>query len=243
MFFTKRKAIHVDCFTDRKFVFDTAKPDRAGKFYPDWWKKLPRTNTVSHVDRATMKHCRGFLDLYSTGFIMPLWSDFNVHFGSDGSYQWEYADGVSVAELHPQWQRGSFAEDMPNMKLLSPWRFKEKTGVKFFNAQCFWNDGPVNQYHVVPGVIDFKYQNAPHANMLFNTGGEEKNFFMPFGTPLVHYIPVSEKPVVLHHHLVDSQEFQHIKEEHAPIKFVNKYRAVKQIKDQKQCPFRSMFKQ
>ena len=82
-FFFKRKKIVVDCFTDNYSINELFPIQTANNFYPDWWKNLPKTYDAMNkwglrVSQSTMKKCPAIIDLYKTGFIMPLWSDLQI---------------------------------------------------------------------------------------------------------------------------------------------------------------------
>lgn len=43
MFFSKKKTVTVDAFCCDEYVRLNARPELACKFYPAWWKDLPKT--------------------------------------------------------------------------------------------------------------------------------------------------------------------------------------------------------
>jgi len=227
MIFMRPSTIVVDCVTNKKLAFQAAKPELAIKTLPDWWKNLPKTKEVTHIQRPTMRYCRGFIDLYSIGFVQKMWCDFSIYFAGDGNCRWEFADEVSHAEFHPYWQRENFLAEATNAKLLSPWKFIERKGTKFFTAPCFWNYKSLPDYSVMPGILDFKYQNSPHFNlMLHQSGDKQGQIIIEYGTPVVHYIPLTDKKIKLKYHLVDDAEFER-SSNFMRLKFFNGYKFVK----------------
>lgn len=228
-FFCKPSQIVIDCFTTRNTVYETAKPQRAATFIPDWWRKLPKTMEIDFIDRPTMRSCRGFLDLYATGFIQPMWSDVSILALTPENCGVTFADSISKVDMFHQWQRGTFMQDKLNLMLLSPWKMKEKTGVKFHTSGCYWNTGENKDFVTPPAILDFKYQNACHVNIMININENVK--LIEFGTPMVHYVPISDKKINLKHHLVSETEFER-QVGYRSIKFKNNYQVMKKAR----CP-------
>jgi hypothetical protein len=98
-----QKPVVIDCYTDNPHAFEYAKPSKATEFLPKWWKSLPKDG------HANMSRCAGFIDLYRKSYVLPMWSDFDVWFNPDGSYNWQYADLRSEAQVHDQAQYTGWA--------------------------------------------------------------------------------------------------------------------------------------
>jgi hypothetical protein len=125
-FFTRRKKIVVDCFTANPNAYDLFPIDKANKFHPDWWKRLPNrfvTESAGGIplEQSTMKGCIGFKNLYSSGFVIPLWSDLKLQTHGQ-NYSFQFADNISQIGFHPLEQLGTEFSQYTHVKLVSPWR-------------------------------------------------------------------------------------------------------------------------
>jgi len=211
-FFTRKKKLVVDCFTTNIDAHDLFPIQLAHKFYPQWWRKLPSSFLVEttngvQMDQKTMKACSGFINHYQKGFILPLWSDLIIKTQVDGtgnSYSYQYADGRSEVGVHPLDQMGSEFNSLVHVKLVSPWRIREKSGVEFIYMETTWNHPPdVLTMSIPPGTIEYRYQHTSSVNM-FLEKGRQYNF--KAGRPMAHIIPLSDKEIELKCHLVSESE-------------------------------------
>lgn len=210
--FFKRKKIVVDCFTTNIDAHDVFPIQPAKKFYPLWWKKLPssfstETNSGVQMEQKTMKSCYGLSNHYRNGFILPLWSDLIVQTQADGlgnSYSYQYADMRSEIGVHPLDQMGLEFKSLVHVKLVSPWRIREKTGIEFIYMEPTWNyPGDLLIMSTPPGTIEYKYQHTSSVNMFLEKGRKYK---FSAGRPMAHIIPITEKEVEVKCHLVSPGE-------------------------------------
>jgi hypothetical protein len=234
VFWFKSKPIIVDCFTDNSAAFDYGKVKLANKFTPDWWNNLPSLVDEGEIyPMPSMKTCIGFVELLKRGFMIPLWSDFALDIKENGNFSWQFSDGFSSCIPHYASQRGSWfpKENFVHLKLLSPWVLVEKTGVQWHAAHCSWNVNPFDGYFAPSALIEFYHQSNTHINLFFAYNGRDKKYLLNHGTPLTHYVPLSDKPIVLKHHLVTTSEVNRIANKQIPITFLNKYRYIKKLRE------------
>ena len=236
MFFFKKKQLHIDFFTCRSEVYEYAPIDQANKFIPRWWKDLPK-----HPNNSTdfnMRYCSGFNDLYKSGLIIPLWSDLNIVIGpTHASYQ--YSDRTSTADFHPTEQRGEFAPDSLHMKLNSPWIAKCSEDIRWISIGTQYNQQSLSDYALANGILEFKYQSGLNVNLMFARHAADRTSFIEHGTPLMQLIPLDERRVVHHNHLVSIDEMIRLERKSARITFQAKYYKVLQLAKNKEekCPF------
>ncbi len=201
--FRRPSKIYVDCFTDVEELPKFFPIQHASERMPTFWKNLP--TTVPHLgpQRGTMKTCPGVSSLYRTGFIIQNWHDIWISVdGPDITWQ-----PVPVAESHDPGQWGNAFKNHYHLKLVSPWRLKEKTGVKFMFTNTLWHDEDFKP-KVVNGIVEYKYQHTSSVNMLVPKNMFPKSQLIPAGKELVHVVPLSDKDVVIKMHVVDSKELQ-----------------------------------
>jgi hypothetical protein len=242
MFLFKKKKIILDCFTYNSSAYEYAKIDRASKFYPDWWKNTPRKHDNSAGQVSTIKTCTGLIDNYQYGVMLPLWSDLNITINSaDKSCRWEFADGASRIDAHPPAQWDKYADPNTNihLKMVTPWMFKCKEDVPFMYMQPYWNYQPFNSMSVPTGIINFKYQNATNFNMFINST-LDAHIELRHGDPLAHMIPIDNREVITHNHLIDDKEYNKLV---VKLSFNGNYNIVKKLMEEKEskCPFHSLW--
>lgn len=234
-FFRRPNKIHVDCFTYMPTLSQLYPPVLATEKVPTWWKSLTTTvKSPTGPMRSTMKTCPGVSDLFRTGIILQAWHDLYLDWSDQvtlptGVY-WEPQD---VGEVHSpsQWGNNSLFKDYVHFKFLSPWRFVEKTGVRWLFINPYWHD-PNIKYHVPPGMLEYKYQHATNVNMFLPKNSFPKNLTIPVGTPLAHIIPMSDKDVVIHTHEISEDEY--IKKYMGiPVSFTAQYYKKKKILESK----------
>jgi hypothetical protein len=245
MFWFKSKKITVDAFCVVPGVVDYCPIEPASKFLPNWWKSLDASyeiyNEKFNVNhrKSTLKRCDSFVALYKKGFILPLWTDMQVQ-TNENSYGCMFSDNSTDVVSHDRKQFDSPTfSNLLHMKIISPWVLQEKTGCEFSWNLPWWNNVEQrNDFYVLPGVIEFKYQHATNINMFINN--TPRNFMIAAGTPLVHMIPISDKDVEVKCHYLPQQEYN--KKFHKTthqLKFIGAYKERKKISKSKEskCPF------
>ena len=238
IFFKKRKIV-VDCFTTHIGSYELFPIKESSRFMPDWWKLLPNSYMVTNehglaTPRATMKRCEGLIGLYQHGFIIPLWTDLVMETTSKG-FNYQFADGSGSIGYHDDNQKGVEFKKYNHVKLHTPWRIQEKTGVKFLFLQPSWN--APEDMHVIntpPGIIDFKYQHSSHINSFLLPG---KRYEWSAGKPLAHLVPLSDAEIEIKLHFVGGDiNVAKVMEPGMPA-YLSSYQKIKKIKEGK-CPFK-----
>lgn len=240
LFFLKKPLV-VDAFCPESynFAYELAPIDYSHKFYPNWWKTLPTKEfDWEKMDcDPNMKKCNGFLEYYQNGFMIPMWSDVAIKTKGGGAYEYRFSDQISQITHHGAIQRNNIYDDYINLKINSPWVLKSSKGVKFHYSHPFWNNEKLD-YFGLPGTLDFYYQYTTHINMLCLN--KKAQIMIPFGRPMAHILPLTERKVVLKKHLVTDIEMKKIRTfRYNHITFIGKYNLVKKtvIEKEKKCPF------
>jgi hypothetical protein len=233
----KRSKIVLDAFTFQPLIHKAFPLVEAMRNIPEWWKTMPKSIKqpnpsvpLSH-NVATIKGCSGLIDLYASGFMMNLWCDVALRTNT-GITSHEFADGINLITQHSRHQMPeSFLRNHTQFKITPPWVIKEKTGIKFFVTSPTWNRVPMqNTFDILPGIIDFKHQVSTNLNFLLP---QNEEYFLEAGTPLAHWIPLSDKKIIINNELIDDKQFMKIYNEFLNNqKFVGSYRDLK-----KRCPF------
>lgn len=247
MIFFKKSKIVVDTFTCSSMAYEWFPIESAQKYIPEWWKKLPSSyelkNPSTLKDTAlTIKKCPGVVDLFTTGFIMPLWTDlvmvltpeqnmFNYEFAARSPYWF-----IDLNE-HRQYLN-AFENKFLQAKITSPWCVKEKDGVQFTLLEPTWMMDDPNAVTIVPGILDFKYQNNINVNVFLKMSATGTRVDLKAGSPLAHFIPLSDKKVEVKNHLVSEQEYKNLNDAAQPFSFSRSFITRKKIINARsKCPF------
>jgi len=245
LFFFKPTVVHVDCFTSRQYVHDLYPIDYSHKFYPDWWKALPKSydSPGSLAPVPTMKTCAGFTSFFKHGFMIPLWSDLMVGLNGDGTFGWQYSDGVSGAMTHGHQQMDGYLDQQRHihLKLHSPWLIRCKEDIDWSWVPNTWAFQNPSQVIVPPAVVNYKYNYNADINTFLNFENTNGKILIKNGTPMVNVIPLTERKLKIHLHKVSNEEFFNLRESLIPTSFINKYGVQKKLMDkiesEKKCPF------
>jgi hypothetical protein len=213
------KPIYLDCYTSNPNVYKAARISSGINFLPAWWKRLlpaverPLMDELLKFKRpvTTMRHCVGFTDLFKKSFCMPLWSDLVVLVepAMQEGYAWKFSDGRSKITEHHSYQRGDFMppEHFQHLKIDSPWYLRCDEDINFLFFDPFWPSYEGEEVAIIPpGILNFQHQPNTNINMFIRKlPGEARNVELKFNTPLVFITPLTERKVVLRHHLVSAE--------------------------------------
>jgi len=236
LFIFKKSKIVLDCFTSNKNVLEFTPIDKAIKFYPEWLKNTPKFLDKTFYPASTIKNCTGIIDYYKQGFMIPLWTDLSINV-QNRSYQWQFADYKSEAKEHnsAQWDTYVSAQNYGHLKLISPFKIISKNDIDFHFTKPFWNFEPKSSYYIPSGNVNYKYNHSTEINMFIDLT-ENKVINIDLGTPLAHIIPLTDKEVILKHHLISDEEYKNLPVIHTFVNSYSKYKKLVQNKESK-CPF------
>jgi len=244
-FFIKPSVIHLDCFTQDERVHKFYPVAPATQFIPEWWRQLPKTYKSKEMwwGSATMKSCPGFTEYYRNSITIPMWSDVIIEvFGQDQGYRWQFADHKTHAVPHDEAQFKNFIDlkDYAQIKINNPWYFKTKKSVKWMWNFPIWNYSTPDSIMLLPGVTDFRYSYTTNLNLVVNKS-KERQIVINEGIPIVNFIPLSDKRVKIHNHLISSTEYSNFTSSiNLDARFLNSYRKNIQDIDKlsgSKCPF------
>jgi len=248
MFWFKRKKVVVDCFVNIPAVYELFKIDKANKFIPSEWKALPafeelradeKPRTKMTVPVSTAKRCFALGNLFSTGFVIPAWSDFGIEVFHDSTFN--VADPMKVMQRetasHPSWMYwDTLYKGYQHIKLCSPWLIREKSGVQFHWSQIdYQNTDRYANVHILTGVLDYKAQHDTHVNMFVKKGSITQ---FKAGEPLVQVVPLTELDVELKCHLITDYEHAQMSRAYGQkVMWYGQHRELSKVKKESKCPF------
>ena len=225
MFLFKRKEVIVDCFTYSDDAYKYAQINKASNYIPKWFYQKHQLEIDGMVANS-VKNCPALTSYFNKGFIMPMWCDVSI-VSTLKDFKVVFANPGYNFEQHPtnQWENFKDASKEFHIKLLSPWVLKSKDDTEFLLTKPQWRKS--NDLDVLTGVVNYKHQHGTHVNMFLPIAN--KTYDIKYNEPLIHIIPLTEKNVVLKHHLIDKKEWDKI--HIAKLHFRGNYNKVSK------CPF------
>lgn len=221
-FFHRTTTIDVDCFTSNNDAYKFTPISKASKCKPDWYDKVQgitpsntkwpqyQINDSGFIDfnwklsLRTIKSCPGFHELYSKGFILENWCDFVVNNDTNG-ISYHYSNGKAPI-LHSNDQVDPGFKDHHILKLNSPWIIQTKENIPFMATGAQWSLENYN-FHILPGIVNFHQQTGSNVFLTIRKDVPDQ-FLIPMGHPLVHFIPLTDKKIRIHNHVVTEDELK-----------------------------------
>ena len=163
------------------------------------------------IMRSTIKGCRGLTSLYKHSFVIPMW-DFVTISTLNNKFEWTSTHKNDVITTHSSIQYDGWVNNnkYTHFKLMSPWWCKTDSNINFMYVDPVWNRSEIADYTVLPGAMDFKYQNATNVNIMVEHRENLKNVKFKVGDPLVHIVPLTDKEINLRCHLVGERELNRL---------------------------------
>jgi hypothetical protein len=236
MFFIRKSKLIVDVFTTRREIAEYFPIANAIEHAPSWWKNADKSYTENSIKRPTLKTCDGLTTYLSTGFILPLWSDLALNI-EEKSYHWQFSDERTDAKVHSpkQWEMFKDTNKLGHLKIISPYRLKDKNKLNWLLLNPPWRQSNTEWFEAPQGILEFKNRHELNINLLFDLQNKGARL-IEANTPLIHLIPLTEKKVILKHHVVDEKEFNSMDIEN--IAFNGAYRKkLSMQKNKSKCPF------
>lgn len=239
--FSKKKiVVHVFYAENIPVTQKTIK--KAAWFIPNWWKQLDKKFYTKSIlyPHPTMKSCAGFINLYKNGIIVPMWCDLNLLVGKLGTteYAYQYSDGMSTAVVHPIQQSNGFIKDTEyqHLKLETPWALYCEENIEFISIEPTWNLTKYKTLKVLPGIYTLQNPIQTNINLIFSRTESNQIIELPFGTPMIHLIPLDNRKIELKFHIQNAKN-KKSSLHYYRYKFMHLYDVLnKQPKEDKVCP-------
>ena len=216
LFKFKKPEIVLDCFTTNSTQYEIAKINYGKNFYPEWFKRTPQ---VGSDGSPTIKYCQGLTDFYKNAIVIPSWFTAQIVIHPDKTLNFEEnfievnfsLQGPNRID-HPSAQYSKFkTNNSKNFKIHNDWIFKTKEKVQFVWSQPTWHKSDIlSNLHLLPAVIDFKYQHGTNISWMVSSHGVYKEFYIEPLDPLVVLHPMDNRKVVIKNHLVDIPEYHRV---------------------------------
>ena len=185
---------------------DLFSPQEVIKLLPNWFKTINKSQ-----DNPTLTTCPGFVDLFKKSINIPLWSDISITYKGDQitNIQMPGVEQVTgdMMQVHGTEQWGEGFKNSLHVKIMSPWRVTSNTDTPFLMHDACWHKESINDYNVLPGVIEFKYQHASHINIMLPRSSKEKTLNLKAGTIIAHLTPLVDTTLNIQSKLVTHEEW------------------------------------
>ena len=181
-----------------KYAFEVCpRPFPASQAIPQWWKDAspyiksednPDGKKIiinNHESNASFKKCTPMLDMLSSGYIVPLWTDVQVR-NIDGSPVITWRTGRDVFQLH----NGQEVEipdgyQKSQFKFLNQWIPKLPKGFSALVIPC--PGYPNNPFRVISAIVDYDKTKHPLYPPMYLKNDFEG--IIERGTPMFQIIP------------------------------------------------------
>ncbi|MES2443609.1 MAG: hypothetical protein V4574_12330 [Pseudomonadota bacterium] len=171
-------------------------PERAIRFAPDWFKRLPRDMDLPNengLPGLTAKGCLPMTDAFALGFVIPLPVDVLVQVPEDRlAIQLGWGPGVPfqpVEQHHPAqigFPAPPFERTVP-LKFINPWRIRVPPGYSVLFTQPL--SRPDLPFTCFSGFVDCDRFDTT-VNLPFAWTGPTGEHVLPAGTPIAQLIPI-----------------------------------------------------
>lgn len=172
--------------------------------YPRWFKNLPKGD-------PNVRACAGLTDLYNNSIIMPAWQDYEITIHPNGAVNADVVNpNVGISQHDISVQAANAWPNYVNVKLISPWIFTSEEDTLWTMMQPVWAQSSPTDYTLIPGQLEFKYQNQTNINLLFPILAESKTYKINAGDPVAMFVPMSERPFTVELKYINEQDIKKI---------------------------------
>ncbi len=214
-FFHRHSFLHVDAFTSNAAAYKVTPIVNAFRAMPKWMDEVPKSTQsygydnsgrITNTSRRSIRTCKGFIDLYRKGFVLESWADFIVDVRHNG-YSYHYTNGPAPAVFQSDVNILPGFEKHFIMKMGSPWMIQTKDDIPFVTFGTEWSLEHIDA-KIIPGSINFSETGTTNVFMVFKKPepGNEYQLKIPIGEALQQFVPLTERKIKIHNHLVTDQE-------------------------------------
>lgn len=178
---------------------------------PEWFKSIQKNKS------QTLRSCPGFIEMFKDSIVIPLWTDISITYKGNRLIKVEIpginpgTEGMYIEQHHPdQWGDG-FKNSM-HLKIINNWYIKCDEMTPFMMHDPTWHKENVDQWTVLPGVLEFQAQHAAHINMLLPFVEEETTVNFEAGTAIAYLTPMIDTSPVIKTKWLPFEEFISLKQ-------------------------------
>lgn len=217
MFFNKTIDLHF--YTPVSGVETYASIAKAQK--PKWLKNIPVCPVLQegNLPSPSIKACPAVQDYYKAAIEIPLWSDLCLRFGPVGSdlYEWVFPDSTYMAEYqkitaHENNGVDNYRKntDFQHLLITVPWLAKCNQKINFLMTEPMWQAFEYPTLNISQGITNFYYQHVCNVQLFATRTQTMQEIMLPHGMPLAHLIPLTDKKIKIHTHVISKEEYNKI---------------------------------
>lgn len=190
-----KKNITLEAYAPVGDLIDIFPIEKSESSYPSWYKNLPKGYNDNNV-----RNCTGIRDLFGEGFMIPSWGEYQITIHPDG-------ESVVESPVQLRWGHSSkhnISTEAPgawpgyvNIKLHNPWWFWCPKPIKWLMIQPTWAQQDPQEYTIVPGVTEFRYNNQANINTIWKVKEYSYTVKISAGDMLAQIIPITEEKIGL----------------------------------------------
>jgi hypothetical protein len=212
MWLRKKPSPAIEFVTGERRAQEQFPPRPAAQFVPEWWRKTPlqapaelrKHPTLCLRSELTIKGCPGVQDYLSSGYILPLWSDYVVTVNERG-FSWDTPDERIIETFDPvQWDTCPRPEGESQwvLKLRSPWCIVTPPGWSTLLLPTWFHRD--ERFSIMPGVVDTDRHSPIIVVMTWRCPVGEPQLLRA-GSPLVQLVPFPRQRHQDHRIVLDAE--------------------------------------
>lgn len=170
------------------------KPYKLNVNMPDWWK------TMGYVQKS-VKGCPGILDLTSSVYVLPMWTDIEIYIHDRESRLYSWATLLNEFEFQEHQDRqlldhvdqDVYKRYIGVLKAVCPWFLKTPPGYSVIQIPAFYSFN--NDFDVPTGIIDTDIYHEINAQLMIKS--KKDSFVIERGQPLAYFLPFKRNKLSL----------------------------------------------
>lgn len=162
-------------------------PKPLSQFLPKWWKKMPLDISVI----STVKKCPSFADVFSRGYVIPMWTDLEIRRVGESTFQWRTSTEHFEMDFHKDMQFIDHIPELFNKVVLHancPWKI-----ITPENVACWQMPMPFfyeREWEVIQGIIHTDWHHEINQQILYYSNKDVIK--IERGEPLAVYFPFTK---------------------------------------------------
>lgn len=171
-------------------------PKPSSQFIPDWWRESEYKKfdaTLNNIFAGNFKTCPSFVDYFTNGFMIPMWTDTIIKYDSDTDrYMWRTSSELFSIDAH---NNSQYIDDVNHkflgkkgyfvFKFPAPWKIITPKGYSTLQLPATYHFN--EEFSAMPGVRDSDIYHNLNIQIIIHS--DKKEIFIPRGTPLAHFFP------------------------------------------------------
>lgn len=192
-----------------------AKPRWLDEHATEYANLAKETLTDDNVMLRSVAKCRGIRDLFKTGWVLYNWQDIYIRVEEGGKFTWstplsqKQLIGFDMVSFHSNESFSKcphLAQQVPIIKVLTPWRVKIPDGYSLMQLGVPYQDH--NMFTTGVGIFPDKFGYMELNIQLF--WHEKRPMILKAGTPLAHLVLIKNEKIPTDIRMASADELKRI---------------------------------